>query len=180
MKATLTPYQTGSFMQIESKFQIAFREVIGEEGGYVNDPHDPGGETKFGIAKRFHPKLDIKNLTLDQAREIYHREYWVPAQCDLFDQGLAIVYFDAVVNMGLHTAVRLMQEALGEVPDGVIGPRTRAAMEKQGEDREVIVRFQAERGLYYASRAHFDRYGRGWLRRVIRGAMAAVNTKVTL
>lgn len=167
-------------MQIETKFDIAFREVIGEEGGYVNDPHDPGGETKYGIAKRFHPNVDIKNLTLAQAKDIYRKEYWDRAQCDLLDTGMAIVYFDACVNPGIGEAVRMLQEALGEVADGIIGPRTRAAMKRRGEDKELVVEFQAERALYYVSRSGFSRYGRGWLRRVIRGAMAAVNTKVTL
>jgi lysozyme family protein len=90
------------------------------------------------------------------------------------DLPLALVFFDALVNMGNKTATKLMQEALGEVPDGVIGPRTRSAMVRQGKDLELIVKYQAERGLYYASRGHFDRFGRGWLRRIIRTAMQAV------
>ena len=157
-----------------SNFDKAFELVIGEEGGYVNDPRDPGGETKYGIAKRYHPKVDIAALTLSQAKDIYRRDYWEPAQIDLLPWAVAYVFFDAVVNMGLNTASKLMQEALGEVPDGIIGPRTRAAMIAQGNDIELVVRFQAERGLYYASRGHFDRFGRGWLRRVVRGAMTAV------
>ena len=59
-----------------SNFDRAFRFLIGEEGGYVNDPADPGGETKFGISKRAYPQLDIKSLTLDQAKAIYRRDYW--------------------------------------------------------------------------------------------------------
>ena len=57
-------------------FDQAFAIVIGEEGGYVNDPNDPGGETKYGIAKNSHPNVDIANLTLDQAKAIYKTEYW--------------------------------------------------------------------------------------------------------
>lgn len=161
--------------QSDRNFRRAFEHLIGDEGGYVNDPRDPGGETKYGIAKRFHPDEDIANLTLKRAREIYHRDYWLAAGCQHLDWPVAYVFFDAVVNMGIGTAVRLMQEALGEVADGIVGPRTRRAMQRQGGDRELIVRFQAERALYYASRLHFDRYGKGWLRRVIRGAMAAVD-----
>lgn len=157
----------------QDKYAICFKQVVGEEGDYVNDPLDPGGETKFGIAKRYNPTIDIKSLTLNQARDIYLTKYWAPAQCDLLPLASASVYFDAVVNMGIDTAVRLMQTALGEVSDGVIGPRTRAAMRRRGGGPEFIVDFQAERGLYYASRDHFDTYGRGWLRRVIRGAMEA-------
>ncbi|WP_102226904.1 glycoside hydrolase family 108 protein [Acidimangrovimonas sediminis] len=160
-------------MPDQDKFVTCFKEVIGEEGDYVNDPRDPGGETKFGIAKRYNPNVDIKALTLEQAREIYRTKYWDPAQCDLLPLAAASVYFDAVVNMGQDTAVRLMQTALGETSDGVIGPRTRGAMRRRGKDPELIVNFQAERGIYYAGRGHFEIYGRGWLRRVIRGAMEA-------
>ena len=161
-------------------FDIAFARIIGEEGGYVNDARDPGGETKYGIAKRYHPDVDIKDLTLAAAKEIYRCDYWLKAGCDQLPWAPAFVYFDSVVNMGLGTSTKLMQEALGEVADGIIGPRTRAAMIRQGSDPELIVRFQAERALYYASRGHFVTYGRGWMRRVIRGAMAAVNPEVTL
>lgn len=160
----------------QDKFAICFAEVIGEEGGYVNNPHDPGGETKFGIAKRYNPGLDIRSLTLDQARDIYLARYWAPARCDLLPLPLAVVYFDAVVNMGSGVAVKLMQSVLGEVPDGDIGPRTIGAMTNIHDIDAIgaaIVAFQAERGLYYASRAHFSDFGRGWLRRVIRGAMKA-------
>lgn len=160
-------------MDSDHKFKIAFKAVIGEEGGYVNDPRDPGGETKFGIAKRFHPNIDIKNLTLDQARTIYREQYWAPAACDLLGTGAAVAYFDGVVNMGIKTASMLLQTALGEVADSVIGPRTRAAMRRRADDPELVVQFMAERGVYYASRPHFDTYGRGWLRRVIRVAMDA-------
>ncbi|MCU9850366.1 hypothetical protein OEZ60_20485 [Defluviimonas sp. WL0024] len=159
-------------------FDHAFRLVIGEEGAYSNDARDPGGETKYGIAKRYHPDVDIPSLTIAGAKAIYRRDYWDAAGCGLLGWPVAYVFFDAVVNMGLKTAVKLMQEALGEVADGVIGPRTRRAMQRQGDDPELVVRFQAERALYYASRAHFDTYGRGWLRRVIRGAMAAINPEV--
>lgn len=160
-------------MDSDQKFNIAFKSVIGEEGGYVNDPRDPGGETKFGIAKRFHPSIDIKNLTLDQARAIYREQYWDPAACDLLGTGAAVAYFDGIVNMGLKTAPMLMQASLGEVADSIIGPRTRAAMRQRADDPELVVQFMAERGVYYASRPHFDTFGRGWLRRVIRVAMEA-------
>jgi lysozyme family protein len=63
-------------------FDEAFDVLIGHEGGYVNHPGDPGGETKFGISKRAYPALDIKALTLGQAKAIYRRDYWIPAGCD--------------------------------------------------------------------------------------------------
>lgn len=86
------------------------------EGGYVNDPADPGGETNFGIAKRSHPDLDIKNLTKDQAKEIYKIEYWNK----IYGRGGRIsdqaFLMDTAVNMGVTQAVifwKTMEDLLG-------------------------------------------------------------------
>ena len=64
-------------------FDKAFEFTIGVEGGYVNDPSDPGGETKFGVSKKSYPNLDIKNLTITQAKEIYYKDYWIVNQNDM-------------------------------------------------------------------------------------------------
>lgn len=126
-------------------FERAFEIVIGAEGGLVDDPADPGGLTKYGISQRTYPKLDIRNLTLEQAREIYQRDYWEAAGCDLITNPvLAILVFDAAVNMSVERAQRL------EIthPDPI--------------------EFQAERALYYAHLSTFPRFGRGWMRRLFR------------
>lgn len=154
-------------------FERAFIALIGDEGGYVNDPRDPGGETKFGISKRAYPSENIKSLTLERAKQIYHRDYWQSCMCDEFSYAAGYLLFDAAVNMGVGTAIQLMQEALDVVADGRIGPITRRAIAQNANSTEFVVRFQAERGLYYASLHHFNVYGRGWLRRVIRGAIEA-------
>ncbi len=88
------------------------------EGGYVDNPADPGGETKFGISKRFHLDLDIKNLTEDQAAEIYRREYWEPNGCDALPWPLDMCVFDTAVNMGAHEAAQLLTKARGQVMEG--------------------------------------------------------------
>lgn len=75
-------------------------------GGYTNDPDDPGGETKWGIAKRFHPQLDILLLTRAEAELIYYNEYWRPAGCESMPAPLALAVFDLSVNMG-HDDVAL-------------------------------------------------------------------------
>ena len=59
------------------KFDDIIKVVLKHEGGYVNDPKDPGGETNFGIAKRSHPDVDIENLTEDEAKDIYKEHYWI-------------------------------------------------------------------------------------------------------
>ena len=85
--------------------------IIKVEGGYVNDPDDPGGETKYGISKRAYPKLDIKNMTKDLAREIYKRDYWDACGCDDLPPGLDVAAFDAAVNMGRLTAIAILKQS---------------------------------------------------------------------
>ena len=74
------------------------------EGIYSNDKYDPGGETKYGISQRFHPDIDVKNLTKKQAADIYYREYWLAAGCDRMEYQMAVVVFDTAVNMGVKRA----------------------------------------------------------------------------
>jgi lysozyme family protein len=89
------------------KFAMKFTEKW--EGGYVNDPQDPGGETKYGISKRAYPKLDIKNLSIDEAYEIYYRDYWLRCGCGNYDKGLACSLFDAAVNCGASRALQWLE-----------------------------------------------------------------------
>jgi len=98
-------------------FKKAFEIIIGNEGGYVNDPLDRGGETKYGITKRWYPDIDIKNLTLDEARQIYWGDYWTHRKLDMrqineFDPKLAIELFDTAVNQGVPTAAKYLQKSL--------------------------------------------------------------------
>ena len=81
-------------------FYKEIKKVVEREGGYVNDPDDPGGETKYGISKKAYPKVDIKHLTLDDAVEIYKNDYWLPAKVEQLPEGLQGQYFDMVVNQG--------------------------------------------------------------------------------
>lgn len=87
-------------------FKVAMAFVRKWEGGYVNDPDDPGGETKYGISKRAYPNEDIKNLTRERAEFLYKRDYWdIPGfDLDNFPQDKAIVLFNVAVNMGVSKA----------------------------------------------------------------------------
>lgn len=96
---------TGNFNR-----SIAF--VLKWEGGYVNDPRDPGGETKYGISKKAYPSLDIKALTEDAAREIYRKDYWDKAGCGALEWPLCLVHFDTAVNMGNGRAADFKDRAL--------------------------------------------------------------------
>lgn len=81
-----------------------------ETGGYNNHPRDPGGETKFGISKRAHPELDIKNLTLEKAMEIYYQDYWKTTGCDLLEMPLATCVINTAIMSGPKKAIKLMDE----------------------------------------------------------------------
>lgn len=85
-------------------FEVAMAFVRKWEGGYVNDPDDPGGETKYGISKRAYPKEDIKNLTRERAEFLYKRDYWDPLDLDKYPQDKAVVLFNVAVNMGRERA----------------------------------------------------------------------------
>ena len=145
-------------------FELSFMLVVGLEGKYSDDPNDPGGETKYGISKRYHPDLDIKNLTLDQARDVYEREYWRPTSCDSLPMPLAAFVFDMAVNQGVGTAAKTVQSAVGSTPDGKIGALTMARVHA-AEPIELTSLFMADRSIRYFSDSGFDRYGRGWLKR---------------
>lgn len=155
---------------LSGPFHEAFNRVIGHEGGYSNHPHDRGGETKFGISSRSYPDLDIKNLTLNQARSIYHSDYWYAAGCYMLPAGLAYAVFDAAVNAGVGRATRWLQEAVGTAPDGVIGPATRAAISlSMRNPLNVLETLNAIRLKHYMdlSQQQTDTFGLGWSRRVL-------------
>ena len=139
--------------------------VLSHEGGYVNDPRDPGGETKWGISKRSYPQLDIKGLTRDDAKAIYERDFWQRVQGDKLPRQFAFQALDAAVNHGIGNAVRWMQRAAGVADDGIIGPATLAAVART-EPADLVLAFNAERLEFYAKLQTFDTFGRGWTRRV--------------
>jgi lysozyme family protein len=115
---------------MKNDWEKAIDFVLKAEGGYGNNPNDPGGETKFGISKKSYPSLDIKNLTLEQAKKIYIDDYWVRCRCDDLSSPFAIATFDCAVNQGTTKAKRILQMALEVKVDGIIGPITIAAASK--------------------------------------------------
>ncbi len=152
-------------------FEACFAIVVGIEGVLSLDPKDPGNYsggqligTKYGVSAAANPGIDIPNLTLDGAQAIHLARYWTPAGCDLLPPRAALCAYDAAINEGVGTAIKLMQRALGVPPDGVLGPRTAAAY---GQCKPAhIARFLALRGLRYASEANFDIDGASWFDRL--------------
>jgi len=163
----------------------ALNFIIEQEGGYVNDPRDPGGETNYGISKRSYPDEDIKNLTLDRAKEIYKKDYWKPCGCDGLPAGIALCVFDSAVNQGVRFACQQLQYCVGAFVDGVIGPRTKSAVwtvcKKGGEaEFNLIINYTTSRILKYTRTKNFDVYGQGWVRRAANAAMTAVPFLLTI
>ncbi len=147
-----------------SMFLDLIDRVLSHEGGYSNDPRDPGGETKFGISKRSYPAVDIKALTRPQAIAIYERDFWQRVQGDKLPRPFVFQALDAAVNHGIGNAVRWMQRAAGVADDGIIGPLTMAAVARR-EPADLVLLFNAERLEFYAMLGKFDVYGRGWVNR---------------
>lgn len=144
-------------------FDTAFARLIGNEGGYSADPLDPGGETKFGISKRNYPTLDIKNLTIDQAKAIYFKDFWQP-MLDMPEE-LKFQVFDFAVNVGINTAIRKLQQAVGAADDGVWGARSALALARMSV-YDAMLLFAALRLEFYTKLDRFDRFGRGWVNRI--------------
>lgn len=147
-------------------FDQAFDKLIGHEGGYVFDSRDPGGETKFGISKRQYPNLDIRNLTLADAKAIYRRDYWDRAQCDKLHPDLAFDLFDGAVNSGIGQSIRWLQRAVGVADDGVIGPLTLAQIQRLDDTSALRARFNGHRLEFMTRLSTFDVFGKGWSRRI--------------
>jgi len=143
---------------MSAAFDAAFDILIGHEGGYSNNPRDPGGETRFGISKRSYPREDIKNLTVERAKEIYRRDYWRPIRGDELVAPLALLVFDAAVNNGVGQAIRWLQRAARVPVDGDLGPVTIAAAATVG----VEARFHLERAMTMTDLPTWPTFGRGW------------------
>lgn len=146
-------------------FKQAFIRLLGSEGGYVNNPNDPGGETNWGISKRSYPNEDIKNLTQERAEAIYLRDFWSRINADKLPDGVAYQLFDFAVNSSNETAVRYFQRALGVADDGHWGPISQAAADKTSES-DMIMLINAERLDYMTRLKNWPDASRGWSRRI--------------
>ena len=143
--------------------------VLEHEGGYVNDPDDPGGETNFGIAKSSHPTVDIKNLTKEKAKEIYKQKYWDKNSVETLPEQLRHIYFDMCVNMGKRRAGKIIQSAANNkghdlLVDGFLGPVTLGKI-----NNVELERVRAFRIKFYADlvtkKPDLEKFYFGWFKR---------------
>jgi lysozyme family protein len=151
-------------------FSSVIEMVLHHEGGYVNHPNDPGGETKYGISKRAYPEIDIANLTEEDAEEIYFKEYWSKIKGEDLPSGVACVVMDYGVNSGISRASKALQRACGiEKGDGIIGPHSLAAVwatVKDKGEKQVIDEVTNTRREFIRSLSTYETFGKGWERRI--------------
>lgn len=161
-------------------FEKALAFALRWEGGYSNHPNDKGGETNRGITYQTYnayrrskglPIRSVRHLEESELQEIYRRNYWTAAGCDLLPPLLAIAHFDWAVNAGVRAATRTLQRTVGAAPDGIMGPLTRAAIKKalatQGEKR-LVMSYCGDRGDCYRrySKGSQAQFLAGWLNRL--------------
>jgi lysozyme family protein len=150
-------------------FETVFDRLIGHEGGYVHNPNDPGGETKWGLSKRSYPHLDIRALTRDGARPIYRADFWDRIHADALAAGVAWQTMDFAVNSGIETAVRYLQRAVGVADDGHWGPVSAAAVAAMSAS-DVVLRLIAERLDFMTRLSNWPDAGKGWARRMAKNS----------
>jgi lysozyme family protein len=156
-----------------SNFEDALEIILEHEGGYVNHPKDPGGETNLGVTKRVYEEFggekEMKDLTVEDVEPIYEENYWDKCKCGELPTGLDLCVFDFAVNAGPGRAAKYLQTMIGTVADGGIGPNTLGALsrylDRHGVE-ETVEKYQEDRQEYYESLGTFDTFGRGWTRRV--------------
>lgn len=137
-------------VSFEDVFWLIIRLETGgrDDGAYHNDPHDPGGETKWGITKRSYPHLNIKDLSLMDAHLIYKRDFWDAAGCgDIIPMRARLAVFDCAVNQGVRVAKILWRRS-----------------QRWGSEAPEV--FMAYRALRYMATRGFARYGLGWMKRL--------------
>lgn len=144
-----------------SGFDTLIERVLKHEGGYVNDPDDPGGETQWGISKRSYPNVDIRALTRDGAKEIYRVDFWQRVHGDEMPAAVAYQALDFAVNSGIETAIRKLQLAAGAADDGHWGPVTRAAI-AAAPLAPLLLRYFAERMDFQRRLSTYSKFGAGW------------------
>jgi len=159
-----------------SNFLPCLHEVLCLEGGYSDDPRDPGGPTNFGITRAEWASVckvpiasitpaDMQQLTLKQAASVYRRFYWNALCCEDMAHGVDLMVFQFGVNAGIEASARLLEAACGVSVDGVVGPITLAATRRISPP--TLIGTLADRQIgYYQTLAEWDIYGRGWTNRV--------------
>ena len=173
------------------KSRYAIEKLLWDEGGFVNDPEDPGGETHWGISKKWYPLLDIKALTQEEAIEIYYRDFWERYRYEeIEDRDIAEKVFSLAVNLGpgtAHVLVQLVVNELGKSAlrhgsgsetgskaegglrlkvDGILGSLTMAWVNDHPEPRLLLAELKLKAVEIYTD-INNPRFLKGWIKRAI-------------
>ena len=158
---------------MQKNYDKCLETILHHEGGYVNHPKDPGGETNLGVTKRVYEEWggtkNMKDLQVSDVAPIYKKNYWDKMKGDDLPGGLDSCVFDFGVNAGPGRAAKYLQKMIGTVVDGGIGPNTLAKLDsyvKEHTIQETIEKYQSMRQEYYESLSTFSTFGKGWTRRV--------------
>ena len=158
---------------MKKNYQKCLETILHHEGGYVNHPKDPGGETNLGVTKRVYEEhggtKDMKELTVEDVAPIYKKGYWDKMKGDDLPSGLDLCVFDFGVNAGPGRAAKFLQKMIGTTIDGGIGPMTLAKVNEYVDSNgleESIKQYQSARQEYYENLSTFNTFGKGWTRRV--------------
>jgi len=167
---------------MQGNFKECLDLVLKSEGGFVNHPSDPGGMTNLGVTKRVWQEYtgheadekEMRSLTPEKVAPLYEQKYWRPCYGEVLPRGLDFVVFSMGVNAGPGRSVKLLQQSIGCVPDGIIGPRTRELI-SDSNTATLIAKFSEARREYYRALKTFPTFGKGWLARVDREESEALN-----
>lgn len=150
-------------------FEDAFAQLLGHEGGYVNDPQDPGGETNWGItiavARANGYAGPMKDMPVAFAKKVYRAKYWDAVAAESLPPAVRYVVFDAAVNSGVLQAIKWLQRAVFTDADGVIGPKTLMATNSADAQR-LRAKFLAQRLRFMTDLKNWTAHGKGWARRI--------------
>jgi lysozyme family protein len=163
------------------RFQACLPVILAAEGGFVDDPADPGGATNLGVTLatlsgwlgRRAAVAEVAALTPAAVAPIYRARYWNPSHAGDCPPGVDLMVFDEAVNQGVGQALASLQAAAGAAADGLFGPVTRAAV-RAADPVRLVGRIAADREVRYRALPSFRRFGRGWLARLARTAQLAV------
>lgn len=158
---------------MKDNFDQCLALVLKHEGGWVNHPRDPGGETNMGVTKRTWEEWigkrvepgSLKSLTVADVAPLYKEKYWDRVRGDELPDGVDYAVFDFAVNSGVGRATRVLQQAIGVTPDGIIGPKTLAAVNAM-PPRDLVDEICDKRLAFLQGLPIWPTFGRGWSRRV--------------
>lgn len=166
-----------------SAFTDALAFTLRWEGGYSNNPNDPGGATMKGVTQRVYTaylqshnlaNANVRNITDAQLNDIYAAEYWSPSHCQSMPPPVAIAVFDLAVNGGVARAVRMLQSTLAVTPDGIFGPGSLRALNTRtataADTNAFVNAYLSSRETFYRNLAtqnpKLQTFLKGWLNRV--------------